>query len=94
MKGKADIVVMSSKGQVVVPRAVRDAVEADSGTEFVVYGCGDTIVFKKIELPKFSQKELEKLVAQSERKLKQAGFVTEESLRSLVDEAIEQTRRG
>ena len=41
-----------------------------------------------------SQKELEKLVAQSERKLKQAGFVTEDECRSLVREAIEQTRRG
>lgn len=94
MKGKADVVVMSSKGQVVVPRAVRDAVDAEAGTEFVVYGSGNVIVFKKIELPKFSQKELETLVAQSERKLRQAGFVSEESVRELVEEAIGQTRRG
>ena len=94
MAGKTDVVIMSSKGQVVVPSAVRDAVAAQAGTEFVVYGSGDTIVFKKIALPKFSQKELEKLVAQSERKLKRAGFVTEDECRSLVREAIEQTRRG
>ena len=93
MAGKADVVTMSSKGQIVVPSAVRAAVTAEAGTEFVVYGSGDTIVFKKIALPKFSQKELEKLVAQSERKLKQAGFVSEESIRSLVQEAVEQTRQ-
>ena len=93
MASNADVVVMSSKGQVVVPKGVRNAVEADVGTQFVVFGSGSTIVLKKIELPKFSQKELEKLVAQSERKLKQAGFVTEQSRRNLVEEAIEQTRQ-
>lgn len=93
MAGKADVVIMSSKGQVVVPSAVRAAVAAEAGTEFVVYGSGNTIVFKKIALPKFSQKELEKVVAQSERKLKQAGFLTEDSLRSLVQEAVEHTRQ-
>lgn len=94
MAGKADVVTMSSKGQVVVPSAVRTAVAAQAGTEFVVYGSGDTIVFKKIALPKFSQKELEKLVAQSERKLKQAGFVSEDDRRNLVQEAVEQARKG
>jgi len=92
--GKADVVTMSSKGQIVVPSAVRIAVAAEAGTEFVVYGSGDTIVFKKIALPKFSQKDLEKLVIQSERKLKQAGFVSEDDRRSLVQEAVEQTRKG
>lgn len=93
MVGTADVVIMSSKGQVVVPRAVRDAVDADAGTEFIVYGCGDTIVFKKILLPKFSQKELEQLVVQGEKKLKEAGFVSGESLRGLIQDAVEKTRR-
>ncbi len=92
MKEKSDIVVMSSKGQVVVPRAVREAVEAVPGSEFVVFGSGDTIMLKKIALPTFSQKELEKMVAESERKLKAAGFVDEQSVRNLVEEAIEQSR--
>ena len=58
MVGTSDVVIMSSKGQVVVPRAVREAVHADVGTEFIVYGSGDTIVFKKIRIPKFSAKQL------------------------------------
>jgi len=88
----ADVVVMSSKGQIVVPKAVRDAVEAHAGTEFIVYGRGDTIVFKKIQVPAFSQKELDQLVEQGEKKLRDAGFVDEESLRALVKEAVEKTR--
>lgn len=93
MASNADVVVMSSKGQVVVPKGVRNAVEADIGTQFVVFGSGSTIILRKIEVPNFSQKELEKMVAQSERKLRQAGFVTEQSRRNLVEEAIAQTRK-
>ncbi len=92
MVGTADVVIMSSKGQVVVPRAVREAVDADAGTEFIVYGSGDTIVFKKIIVPNFSPKELEQLVVQSEKKLKDAGFVTEDSLHDLVKDAVGKTR--
>ena len=88
-----DVVIMSSKGQVVVPRAVREAVSANAGTEFLVYGKGDTIVFKKIELPKFSKKELEKLVSDSERKLKAAGFMDEESVKGLIEEAVSSARK-
>lgn len=94
MAGAANVVIMSSKGQVVVPRAVRDAVEAHAGTEFIVYGTGDTIVFKKIQLPKFSQKELDQLVEQGQRKLREAGFQSEESVHQLVKEAVEKARRG
>lgn len=92
MSGASNVVTMSSKGQVVVPRAIRDAVQADAGTEFIVYGKGDTIVLKKIRLPKFSQKELEQLVERAEEKLQAAGFVTEDDVRDLVQEAVQKTR--
>lgn len=91
---KSDVVVMSSKGQVVVPKAVRDAVDADAGSEFLVFGSGNTIVFKKLEVPKFSRKELEQLVSASERKLKKAGFASEEDVRQWVAEAIADVRRS
>ncbi len=94
MAGTSDVVTMSSKGQVVVPRAVREAVDADAGTEFIVYGSGDTIVFKKIIIPKFSAKQLEQLVTQAEKKLVDAGFLDEASRHALVKEAVERTRQG
>jgi len=93
MSGASNVVTMSSKGQVVVPRAVRDAVHADAGTEFIVYGKGDTIVLKKIQLPKFSQKELDQLVTQAEETLQAAGFATEDDVRQLVKDAVQKTRQ-
>ncbi|HLD75757.1 MAG TPA: hypothetical protein VI874_01955 [Candidatus Norongarragalinales archaeon] len=94
MKNKLDVVVMSSKGQVVVPKAVRDAVDADVGSEFLVFGCENTIIFKKIVVTKFSKKDLEALVASSEKKLKKAGFASEDDVQALVTEAIADVRRS
>lgn len=93
MNVKPDVVIMSSKGQVVVPKKIRDAVNAGSGAEFVVFGSEDTIVFKKVETPKFSAKELGRLVAENERKLKAAGYVDASSVNDLVSKALEAIRR-
>lgn len=42
---------MSSRGQVVIPQDVREAVNADEGTVFAVVGSGDTILLKKVMVP-------------------------------------------
>ncbi len=93
MEIKPDVVVMSSKGQVVVPRDIREAVNADAGTEFIVYGTNDSIIFKKIQMPSFSAKQLEKLVQENERLLKKAGYNDEKKVRELIAEAIQETRK-
>ncbi len=92
MAVKPDLVVMSSKGQVVVPKDIREAVKADAGTEFIVYGNNDTIIFKKVPIPKFSTKELEKIVAENEKKLRKAGYTEEKKVSQLIQEAIQNTR--
>ncbi len=87
-----DLVVMSSKGQVVVPRDIRAAVKADAGTEFIVYGSNDTIIFKKVQVPRLSPRELERLVAENEKKLRNAGYTSEKHVKQLVEQAIEKAR--
>ena len=94
MEVKPDVVVMSSKGQVVVPRDIRDAVNADAGTEFIVYGANDSIILKKIRMPNFSAKQLEKLVSENEKRLKKAGYKDEKSVKQLITEAIQETRKS
>lgn len=46
-----------SKGQVVIPEALREALGLSAGTQFVVVGRGDTVNFKLIEEPKMAQFE-------------------------------------
>lgn len=46
-----DIVTMSSKGQIVVPKDLRDQLGIDTGANFAVFGKDDTIILKKIKTP-------------------------------------------
>ncbi len=51
MEKEVQITTTSPKGQVVIPQEIREHMKIESGTKFAVYGRGDTIIFKKVELP-------------------------------------------
>lgn len=51
MENVVQITTISLKGQVVIPQGIREQMRIQSGTKFAVYGRGDTIIFKKMELP-------------------------------------------
>ena len=59
MEKEVQITTTSPKGQVVIPQVIREHMKIESGTKFAVYGRGDTIIFKKVELP--TVKDFEKL---------------------------------
>ena len=42
---------MSSKGQIVIPKDLREQLGLGIGTNFVVFGEEDTVVLKKVNLP-------------------------------------------
>lgn len=47
----AELVTMSSKGQIVVPKDVREEFGFESGTNFAIFGKDDTIILKKVNVP-------------------------------------------
>lgn len=47
-----DILTMSSKGQIVLPAAIRKALSLMSGDKLVAYFSGDSILLKPLEVPK------------------------------------------
>ncbi len=53
MEVNAQITKMSSRGQVVIPEAVRDELELGAGSTFAVYTNKDkdAILFKRLEFP-------------------------------------------
>ena len=53
--------MIGPKGQVVIPQEIREQMKIESGTKFAVYGRGDTIIFKRVELP--TVRDFERLVA-------------------------------
>ena len=58
-ESEVQMTTTSPKGQVVIPQEIRQQMRIGSGTKFAVYGKGDTIIFKKVEMP--TVKDFERL---------------------------------
>lgn len=82
-----EVTTMTSRGQVVIPQTVRQALELGSGTKFVVVGEGDTVILKKIGGP--SVEELKALLVQSR------GLARKKQLKkSDLKDAVARERKG
>lgn len=76
---------MSSKGQVVIPEDIRKRLNLRVGSQFVVVGEKDVIIFKAISQP--SMEEFDKLIAKVRKQAKDEGLKPSD-----VDEAIAKAR--
>jgi len=78
---------MSSKGQVVIPEAIRKALGLDAGSEFVVVAEDDVVILQLIHAPPMS--EFDGIVAEARRQARKAGMK-----RADITAAIEAVRSG
>jgi len=76
---------MSSKGQVVIPEAIRNALGLAAGSEFVVVAENDVVILKLIQAPAMS--EFDDIVSEARRQARRAGMK-----RADVNAAIEAAR--
>lgn len=63
---------MTSRGQVVIPEDIRKRLNLKVGTQFVVVGEKDVVIFKSISKP--SMEEFDKLIAEARKQAKEAGL--------------------
>jgi AbrB family looped-hinge helix DNA binding protein len=63
---------MSSKGQVVIPEAIRKQLNLKEGAQFIVVGEGDVVILKAITAP--SLEPFEALIQQARQQAKVAGL--------------------
>jgi len=63
---------MSSKGQVVIPEAVRKQLNLKEGTQFIVVGSNDVVILKAIVPPAVD--EFEAILEKAREQAKQAGL--------------------
>ena len=63
---------MSSKGQVVIPEAIRKRLGLKEGSQFVVVGEKDTLILKTIAAPSLS--EFDDLIAEAKKQARMAGM--------------------
>ena len=50
-----DVTSISTKGQVVLPKAIRDSMTLQSGTKLLVISDGQSIMLKPIDMPDISE---------------------------------------
>mgnify|MGYP006312394343 CR=1 FL=1 len=77
---------MSSKGQVIIPEAIRKKMNLKPGDQFVVVGAGDSVILKSITPPSMDQ--FVELLDEARTKARRAGLK-----HSDIAEAVEAVRR-
>jgi len=63
---------MSSKGQVVIPEEVRNALGLKAGSKFVVVGEGDVVILKVVTPPLMS--DFDEIIQEARRQARRAGM--------------------
>ena len=80
-----DVLTLSTKGQLVLPNALRKNMSLSSGDKLVAYWTNGAIVLKKLELP--SEDDFEKEIDETVRFAKETGIKEQD-----IADAIEKCR--
>ncbi|HKU50175.1 MAG TPA: AbrB/MazE/SpoVT family DNA-binding domain-containing protein, partial [Nitrososphaera sp.] len=85
---QADVTVVSEKGQVVIPQAIRKKLGIGPKTKLLVYGYNDAVIMKKISIPDVA-KDLERLYDKIGKKVAKYGPLSDDE----IDQIIIESRR-
>ncbi len=80
---KADMTVVSAKGQVVIPQSVREKLGIKPKTRLVVYGYEGAVILKKMEIPDVV-KDLQELYRRIDTKIAKYGELSEEDIDAII----------
>jgi len=70
MSEELQVTTISEKGQIVIPQLIRKMLGIKPKTKFLVYGKGDTVIMKKLELPDMKKEWNEIFKAMDKKNLK------------------------
>jgi AbrB family looped-hinge helix DNA binding protein len=82
MTNEPEVTTISEKGQVVIPQSIRKELGIKPKTKFLVYGRGDTVIMKKLELPDL-KKEWDDIFKMMDKK--RLNISEEEILKEIAD---------
>ncbi len=86
MMSEVVLTKMSSKGQIVIPKALRELLDIREGDVFAMFGEDDTIILKRVSMP--TEEEFERVLAAGRKHAKEMGITRED-----VQKAIEEVRK-
>ncbi len=76
---------MSSKGQIVIPKGLREHLGIEEGIIFAIMGSDDTIILKKLETPSKEDliKNLEKIAKEGRKRAEKLG-IKESDVKNMI----------
>lgn len=74
---RTEITSMSSKGQIVIPQALREKLKLKEGERFVIFGQEDTIILKKMSLPTFA--DFDKMIEIARQRAKENNLTPKDA---------------
>jgi AbrB family looped-hinge helix DNA binding protein len=80
---KPDIVIVSSKGQVVIPQGIRRKLGINAESRLLVYRYQDAVIMKKIKIPD-RVKELEQLYKKIDSKIPMYGELSDQEINDVI----------
>jgi AbrB family looped-hinge helix DNA binding protein len=86
MTEEPQVTTISQKGQVVIPQSIRKQMRIKAKNKFLIYGKGDTIIMKKLEIPDLKKEWDSIFKMMDEKELK----ISDEE----IDEEISQVRKN
>ena len=83
-----ETIKMSSKGQIVIPRGIREDIKADEGTVFAVLSSKDSVILKKIITPSKDElmEDLRNIAKEGRKRLEKKG-INESDIPYIVNKA-------
>src|ERR1700690_4165432 len=82
---KADVTVLSEKGQVVIPQNIRKKLGIGPRTKLLIYGYQDAVIMKKLEVPDVT-KELEEIYKRVNEKIEKDGELSNDEINDVIHE--------
>jgi AbrB family looped-hinge helix DNA binding protein len=83
---QGDVTVVSVKGQVVIPLAIRRMLGIGPKTKLLVYGYDDAVIMKKIEIPDVAA-DLKRIYSRIDKKVAKYGPLSDTDIESIISEA-------
>ncbi len=80
---KADVTIVSGKGQVVIPQDIREKLGITTKTKLLVYGYKDAVIMKKMNVSDVV-KDLQNLYKKLDPKITKYGELSEKEIDGII----------
>ncbi|MGI0039134.1 MAG: AbrB/MazE/SpoVT family DNA-binding domain-containing protein [Nitrososphaera sp.] len=90
---EADVTVVSSKGQIVIPQSIRKRMGIGPKTKLLIYGYDDAVIMKKLDVPDVL-KDLERIYRNVDEKARKLGILSDQDVSDIVQESRRKRRSG